>query len=49
MPSSETAIKIRNVWKIFGDSPETALADIKENGISKSVSYRFNDKCRILD
>ena len=36
MPSSETAIKIRNVWKIFGDNPETALADIKENGISKS-------------
>ncbi len=36
MPKSETAIKIRNVWKIFGDNPDTALADIKENRISKN-------------
>lgn len=29
------AIKISNVWKLFGNKADTALADIRANGISK--------------
>ena len=31
----EHAIEIANVWKIFGDRADEALADVKANGISK--------------
>ena len=36
MAKSDIAIEIKDVWKIFGDASETAIADVKENNTSKS-------------
>ena len=35
--TSDFAIEIHNVWKIFGDKAGVALADIQKNGISKKA------------
>jgi glycine betaine/proline transport system ATP-binding protein len=34
--SSDTVVKISNVWKIFGDDPKAALTAIQERGLSKA-------------
>ena len=42
-PSSESAIAIRNVWKVSGEREIEALADIRRNGISKRQALeRYN-------
>jgi len=43
MPEPKIAIKIKNVWKIFGDQSEAALADIKKNKITKSEALAKYD------
>ena len=49
-PSSESAIAIRNVWKVFGERELEALADIRRNGISKRQALeRYNCVIGVAD
>ena len=38
MDSSESAIKIENVWKVFGNTSSEALSAIQDQKISKSLA-----------
>jgi glycine betaine/proline transport system ATP-binding protein len=40
MDSSESAIRIENVWKVFGNTSTEALAAIQNQRISKKRSIR---------
>ena len=49
-PADNTALKISNVWKIFGDQAEEALRAIKEEGLGKSqVLERYNAVVGVAD
>ena len=49
-PSSESAIALRNVWKVFGEREIEALADIRRNGISKRQALeRYNCVIGVAD
>ncbi|MEM6276416.1 MAG: betaine/proline/choline family ABC transporter ATP-binding protein [Pseudomonadota bacterium] len=46
----DTVIEISNVWKIFGDKPEEALAAIRERGLTKAqVLAEFNAVVGVAD
>ncbi|MEM7192279.1 MAG: betaine/proline/choline family ABC transporter ATP-binding protein, partial [Pseudomonadota bacterium] len=46
----DTVIEISNVWKIFGDKPETALSAIRERGLTKAeVLSEFNAVVGVAD
>ncbi|MEM9433191.1 MAG: betaine/proline/choline family ABC transporter ATP-binding protein [Pseudomonadota bacterium] len=48
--AENTVIKISNVWKIFGDKPEAALAAIRERNLSKAeVLAEFNAVVGVAD
>lgn len=48
--ADEPVIEISNVWKIFGDAPEQALAAIRSEGLSKAdVLARFNAVVGVAD
>ena len=50
LPAGNTALKISNVWKIFGDQAEHALRAIKEEGLGKSeVLERYNAVVGVAD
>lgn len=49
-PANETVIEIENVWKIFGDRSEEALAAIHAEGLTKSdVLSRYNAVVGVAD
>ena len=41
MDSSSSAIKIENVWKVFGNTSKEALNAIQNNKISKKIIYDY--------
>jgi len=48
--TSENAIEITGVWKIFGNKAEQALADIRANGLSKKqVLEKYNCVVGVAD
>lgn len=48
--SDDTVIEISNVWKIFGNKPEEALAAIRERGLTKAqVLAEFNAVVGVAD
>ena len=50
IPPPESAIKIRKVWKVFGERETEALADVRRNGISKQqVLERYNCVIGVAD
>ncbi|MEM6407698.1 MAG: betaine/proline/choline family ABC transporter ATP-binding protein [Pseudomonadota bacterium] len=48
--ADQTVIEISNVWKIFGNRPEAALAAIRERGLTKAeVLSEFNAVVGVAD
>ena len=50
MDSSESAIKIENVWKVFGNTSSEALSAIQDQKISKSLALeKYNSVIGVSD
>ena len=48
--TDDTVISISNVWKVFGDNAQTALAAIRDRGLSKAeVLSEFNAVVGVAD
>ena len=50
MDSLSSAIKIENVWKVFGNTSNTALNEIQNNRISKTEALeKYNSVIGVSD